>query len=289
MFKTNNIVVGLVSAIAMLGAAGAQAGTMPFMPRGDGVGAPMGFADLCRRDANTCGVPGAQLAMLGIAAPSGLAPTSSVGGVAPHHFEGHAALFAETEEDDAKLISVETVEAWTIAAVEDFLPAGQARETAPVAATEIASAQFAQVQTFQATSASAWSTRAEREQLKLLNLVNQSVNRNVRKASDLDLYGMPEYWSLPRVIDGKLYGDCEDYALEKRRQLVEAGVPESALSMAVAVTARGESHAVLMISLKSGDWVLDNLTPWATPWEDLNYHWVERQVPGTALWTSAAA
>ena len=44
-----------------------------------------------------------------------------------------------------------------------------------------------------------------------------------------------------------------------------------------------------LLSLKSGDWVLDNLTPWATPWEDLNYHWVERQVPGTALWTSAAA
>jgi predicted transglutaminase-like cysteine proteinase len=260
---------------------------MPFMPRGGGVGAPMGFADLCRRDANTCGVPGAQLAMLGIAAPSGLAPTSSVGGVASRHFEGRAALFAQAEEDDAKLISVETVEAWTVAEVEGFLPAGQAREFAPVTARDIAPAQLAQATTV--PTASAWSTRAEREQLKLLNVVNQSVNRNVKKASDLDLYGQPEYWSLPRLIDGKLYGDCEDYALEKRRQLVEAGVPESALSMAVAVTARGESHAVLMISLKSGDWVLDNLTPWATPWEDLNYRWVERQVPGTALWTSAAA
>jgi len=98
---------------------------------------------------------------------------------------------------------------------------------------------------------------------------------------------MPEYWSLPRVIDGKMYGDCEDYALEKRRRLIAAGVPESALSLAVAVTARGESHAVLMITLKSGDMVLDNLTPWATPWEDLNYRWVQRQVPGTALWTTA--
>ncbi len=87
-------------------------------------------------------------------------------------------------------------------------------------------------------------------------------------------------------MNGKLYGDCEDYALEKRRQLIAAGVPETALSMAVAFTARGESHAVLMVSLESGDWVLDNLTPWATPWGDLNYRWVERQIPGTALWTT---
>ena len=131
-----------------------------------------------------------------------------------------------------------------------------------------------------------WTTRDQRDQMKLLNLVNQTVNREVKKASDLDLYGMPEYWSLPRLVDGKLYGDCEDYALEKRRRLIAAGVPESAMSLAVAVTARGESHAVLMISLKSGDMVLDNLTPWATPWEDLNYRWVQRQVPGTALWTT---
>jgi len=132
-----------------------------------------------------------------------------------------------------------------------------------------------------------WMARGERAQLKLLNQINQSVNREVKKANDLDLYGQPEYWSLPRRVDGRLYGDCEDYALEKRRQLIAAGVPESALSLAVAFTARGESHAVLMISLKSGDWVLGNLTPWATPWEDLNYRWVQRQVPGTALWTSA--
>jgi len=107
-----------------------------------------------------------------------------------------------------------------------------------------------------------WMARGERAQLKLLNQINQSVNREVKKANDLDLYGQPEYWSLPRRVDGRLYGDCEDYALEKRRQLIAAGVPESALSLAVAFTARGESHAVLMISLKSGDWVLGNLTPW---------------------------
>jgi predicted transglutaminase-like cysteine proteinase len=283
MFNTRNIVMGLISAAAMVVGASAQAGTMPFMPRGEGVGAPMGFSELCRRDTVTCGLPNSQLALLGLGARASSVPTSSVGAPLQHRFEAPAGAI----DSDAHLISVATVQAWTVAPVEDFIPAGEAREIAPVAAPIALAA--ADAFTPPPASVLAWTTRAEREQLKLLNLVNQSVNRDVKKASDLDVYGQPEYWSLPRLVDGKLYGDCEDYALEKRRQLIAAGVPESALSLAVAVTSRGEGHAVLMISLKSGDWVLDNLTPWATPWEDLNYRWVERQVPGTALWTSAAA
>ncbi|NQE62027.1 transglutaminase-like cysteine peptidase [Caulobacter sp. RHG1] len=273
MFQTRKIVIGVISAAAMMIGASAQAGSMPFQPRGEGVGAPAGFADLCRRDVQTCGLPTGQLALMGISAPASLTPTSSIGSTAQQRFDAAMAGVVQ-DEDDQRFIAVEKVEAFTFADIEDFVPAGQLR---PMAAPVLEVAP----------TTSQWAARAEREQLKLLNLVNQSVNREVKKASDMDLYGMPEYWSLPRVIDGKKYGDCEDYALEKRRQLIAAGVPESALSLAVAVTARGESHAVLMISLKTGDWVLDNLTPWATPWEDLNYRWVQRQVPGTALWTTA--
>lgn len=257
MFSARNIITGLVSTVAIMASVNAHAGSMPFMPRGEGVGAPAGFADLCRRDLATCGLPANQLALMGLDAPSAAAFTSSVGAVAPHQFQSDEA----TSPNDA---------------------APQA-ETLPATGSD----DQTNVQLAAVSAASAWMSQGEREQLKLLNKVNQAVNRDVKKANDFDLYGQPEYWSLPRLVDGKLYGDCEDYALEKRRQLIAAGVPESALSLAVAVTARGESHAVLMISLKSGDWVLDNLTPWATPWEDLNYRWVQRQVPGTALWTSA--
>ncbi|UAL10887.1 transglutaminase-like cysteine peptidase [Caulobacter segnis] len=273
MFNTRNTVIGIAATVAMMTGASAQAGSMPFMPRGEGVSAPMGFADLCRRDTETCGLPNSQLALLGVGPNVSLVPTSSVGGASQYHRE----VDPKTAAEDARPTPVEASSA---VAVED---AGQPREAlsaaVPVAATIVAAVTEPAV--------SAWGARGERDQLKLLNQINQSVNREVKKASDLDIYGMPEYWSLPRLIDGKLYGDCEDYALEKRRRLIAAGVPESALSLAVAVTARGEGHAVLMISLKSGDVVLDNLTPWATPWEDLNYHWVQRQVPGTALWTTA--
>jgi predicted transglutaminase-like cysteine proteinase len=272
MFNTRNIVTGLVGAAALMAGASAHAGSMPFMPRGEGVGAPMGFAELCRRDIATCGLPSSQLALMGVDTPAGSALTSSVGAPTANPFP--AALAVPTSEGASTL------------------QAGATTAPTPIAFSEnaIADQQSVNVADSEATATTAlmtWMSRSEREQLKLLNQVNQSVNREVKKASDLDLYGQPEYWSLPRLVDGKLYGDCEDYALEKRRQLIAAGVPQSALSLAVAFTARGESHAVLMISLKSGDWVLDNLTPWATPWEDLNYRWVERQVPGTALWTSA--
>ncbi|ADG12407.1 cysteine protease [Caulobacter segnis] len=269
MFNTRNIVTGLISAAALMAGASAHAGSMPFMPRGEGVGAPMGFAELCRRDVATCGLPSGQLALMGVDAPAGSALTSSVGAQPASPFQAAHAVSTSEEASPPPAVAPTP-----IALSEDAI-AGQG--SVNVAGSEAAAT----------TALMTWMSRSEREQLKLLNQVNQLVNREVKKASDLDLYGQPEYWSLPRLVDGKLYGDCEDYALEKRRQLIAAGVPQSALSLAVAFTARGESHAVLMISLKSGDWVLDNLTPWATPWEDLNYRWVERQVPGTALWTSA--
>lgn len=282
MFNTRNIVIGLISAAAMMTGAQAQAGSMPFQTRGEGVQAPMGFAELCRRDTETCGLPNSQLALMGLGVHASAAPTSSIGGALPHRFDAPKTAAADAEDDGLNLVSIKTLEAVTIAQVEDFVPA------APLS-LGISDARPAPVALAAAEPTPAvpgWMTRDQRDQMKLLNLVNQTVNREVKKASDLDLYGVPEYWSLPRLIDGKLYGDCEDYALEKRRRLIAAGVPENVMSLAVAVTARGESHAVLMISLKSGDIVLDNLTPWATPWEDLNYRWVQRQVPGTALWTT---
>lgn len=265
MFKPRNIVMGLIGVAALMASTQAAAGAASFMPRGEGIGAPAGFADLCRRDLETCGLPAAQLAFLGGQTRQPLVQTSSMG-------LSSAALPAPSDTD-LKLVAVETIEAFTPEPVEDFVAAGLPRT-------------FATLEDPKAVPT--WYDHDERDQMKLLNKVNQQVNRDVRKANDSDLYGQEEYWALPRLVDGKLYGDCEDFALEKRRQLIAAGVPESSLSLAVAITARGEGHAVLMVSLKSGDWVLDNLTPWATPWADLNYRWVQRQVPGTALWTSAA-
>ncbi|HEY8618279.1 transglutaminase-like cysteine peptidase [Phenylobacterium sp.] len=114
-----------------------------------------------------------------------------------------------------------------------------------------------------------------------LNRVNASVNRAIVRRTDLEAYGVDEIWNTPIEL-GLKYGDCEDYVLEKRRALLAAGVPREALSIAVVTTARGESHAVLLVETQSGAYVLDNLSPWVMPWASTAYVWRERQVAGSS-------
>ncbi|MDB5429091.1 MAG: hypothetical protein JWP35_207 [Caulobacter sp.] len=113
----------------------------------------------------------------------------------------------------------------------------------------------------------------------VLDEVNRGVNGAIREESDIQSTGVSDHWDLP-IADGRRVGDCEDYALEKRRALIARGVPEANLSIALVVTHWGESHAVLVMRTASGDYVLDSLTPNVAPWRALDYRWVERQAPG---------
>jgi predicted transglutaminase-like cysteine proteinase len=89
-----------------------------------------------------------------------------------------------------------------------------------------------------------------------LQQVNRHVNSTIVEVSDMEQYGREDVWSLP--TSGK--GDCEDFALLKRKLLIERGWPASALSISVGTTSRGEAHAVLIAITASGEYVLDNLT-----------------------------
>src|ERR1700748_3059186 len=106
--------------------------------------------------------------------------------------------------------------------------------------------------------------------------VNQYVNGRVRQRSDAANYGVTDYWELP-LESGNGAGDCEDYALEKRKLLTDKGIPENALSIALVQTDWGEAHAVLLVRTDKGDYVLDNLSSWIQPWKDVSYTWLERQ------------
>ena len=72
--------------------------------------------------------------------------------------------------------------------------------------------------------------------------------------TDMDHWGVVERWNYPD--DG--YGDCEDYALLKRRMLIEAGWPREALLMTVVRDKRGDGHAVLTVKTDKGEFILDN-------------------------------
>jgi len=108
-----------------------------------------------------------------------------------------------------------------------------------------------------------------------LQNVNNAVNHALTPMTDLQHYGVPEYWNIP--TDGK--GDCEDYALMKRKELIAAGVPARALRIAVVRTSNNEGHAVLTVVTDHGDYVLDNLVNSVRGWDATDYQWVERQDP----------
>lgn len=105
-----------------------------------------------------------------------------------------------------------------------------------------------------------------------LNAVNDYVNR-LPQIEDQANYGVREYWAYPNERGG----DCEDLALEKKRELVKRGWPADALLMATGVEADGEAHAVLVVVTDRGDYVLDNKNWSIVAWNEAPYVWKERQ------------
>lgn len=108
--------------------------------------------------------------------------------------------------------------------------------------------------------------------LSELDEVNRRVNLAVTPATDRDIYGVDEYWTLP----GK-YGDCEDYVLLKRRTLMLMGWPSSSLLITVVRDERGEGHAVLTARTQQGDFVLDNKVNDVKLWSETPYSYIMRQ------------
>ncbi len=122
----------------------------------------------------------------------------------------------------------------------------------------------------------------------IIRQVNDQVNRIMRGATDWEVYHVADYWNAPPLVPG-VRGDCEDFALEKRRLLIENGIPAAALSIAIVRTRLGEDHAVLIVSSWQGDYVLDNLQYDVRSWRKAGYTWISRQGPGDDLaWVSLA-
>jgi predicted transglutaminase-like cysteine proteinase len=105
-----------------------------------------------------------------------------------------------------------------------------------------------------------------------LKKVNRQVNRSVREVSDLMNFGHKDVWQLP---DRK--GDCEDFALLKRRRLMALGWPSSALLMTVVRDRDGGGHAVLTVVTDKGDYILDNITGRISLWSRTPYVYFSRQ------------
>lgn len=117
---------------------------------------------------------------------------------------------------------------------------------------------------------------------KAILSVNNRVNREIEAVTDQDHWGVVDRWDLP--TDGK--GDCEDYALLKRKRLAEAGLPRRAMLVTVVIDEENAGHAVLMIRTDRGDFILDNKRNAVLPWGDTGYVYVKRESQYRTGWTS---
>ncbi len=114
--------------------------------------------------------------------------------------------------------------------------------------------------------------------------VNNAVNARIApEANQQGLAG--EIWLI-----GPDRGDCNDYAVTKRHELMARGWPARALLLSEVVTAGGEHHLVLVVRTFDGDLVLDSLTDRIKPWFRAPYRWARMQMPGVSrLWTRIAS
>ena len=116
----------------------------------------------------------------------------------------------------------------------------------------------------------------------LVRQINQAVNGRYIAKTDKQAYGREEVWSYPTN-----FADCEDFALEKRRELAARGFALSDLLMTVVRKPDGEGHVVLAVRSDQGDFILDNLSDKVKPWRETGYKYLKRQASyHTGRWVS---
>jgi predicted transglutaminase-like cysteine proteinase len=85
-------------------------------------------------------------------------------------------------------------------------------------------------------------------------------------------------------------GDCHDYAVTKRHELMAQGWPARSLLLSEVETSWGEHHLVLVVRTSEGDLVADNLNGNIRNWSKTPYQWVRIQSPANpTFWSTVAS
>jgi predicted transglutaminase-like cysteine proteinase len=107
-----------------------------------------------------------------------------------------------------------------------------------------------------------------------LTTVNREVNRDIIPQRNLGGL-LTEQWLVAPPA-----GDCHDYAVTKRHELLAHGWPSRSLLLSEVITGSGEHHLVLVVRMKDVDLVLDNLNANVRPVAMTRYQWVRIESPG---------
>lgn len=97
--------------------------------------------------------------------------------------------------------------------------------------------------------------------------INAFVNRTIAPKDDPP---GEDIWTLSPEA-----GDCEDYAVTKRRDLIAGGIPGKAIRIALGTTSEGEPHAVVVVRTQRGDVVLDNRNDELKPFAETDISWIK--------------
>jgi len=127
------------------------------------------------------------------------------------------------------------------------------------------------------------------ERLNELNSINRQVNRDITPQPNLGGLANEQWLVSPPA------GDCNDYAVTKRHELLERGWPARALLLSEVVVPSGEHHLVLVVhmtdtdQMRDIDLVLDNLNANLRPVGITPYKWVRMESPSNPKYWSTVS
>ncbi|MGB6538900.1 MAG: transglutaminase-like cysteine peptidase [Xanthobacteraceae bacterium] len=116
-----------------------------------------------------------------------------------------------------------------------------------------------------------------------LNTINRQVNRSIVPQAHFGDVASDQWYVSPSA------GDCADYAVTKRHELLARGWPSRSLLLAEVVVPSGEHHLVLVVRMKDVDLVLDNLNAniRTVAMTRRQYRWVRVELPyNPKFWAS---
>lgn len=246
-----------IVAAGLLGAAASTAAfarSEPFLSLGSPMAAPRGFVEMCEHgDRSFCGPingAGDEKVVTGALIGAGFTAVPADRDAAPR-WEVAAPACTSGPVAGLRPVALSTSEAAQPRSCGD--PAGSPAD-ALVAAPALNKAAF-------------------RHERQLIDRVNRRVNGRVVQRTDAEIYGRNEVWVRSGIQRGA-QGDCEDLAIEKRHELLDAGFDPKRLSFAVVYRGDIGLHTVLLVRTAEGDEVLDSRTPYVERWDQVPYVWV---------------
>ena len=124
------------------------------------------------------------------------------------------------------------------------------------------------------------------EDLETLRAVNAKWNKQIISTPDPKLYAVEERWEGSTTV-----GDCEEYAIAKKMELLSRGWDASQLLYTVVADPKSKDvkvkHLILVVRTSIGNLILDNLREDITFWELSGYPLHSRQrSDNPSLWVN---